>query len=352
MTGRHGQSEAPLVSVVIPTYNRRDLIVETLDSVCAQTYPHWEAIVVDDASTDDTWAYLEQVSREEPRIRPFRREGEVGNANVCRNQGVVHSRGRYLIFLDSDDLLAPDCLERRVQDMERHPELGYIAYLSELFAEAPGDLGIPWNVFTTESDLTRFLRVDNPWHTTGPIWRREVTERIPWDTSVLSWQDGDLHMRVLASGIAGGRVNLADNYVRRSPQVADRMSQKDSSAPHIRTHARSFLAVAGLLRDGGDMTDERARLIARVILSKCVSLAVRGHPCEALAFWREAAAMRLPGALQSIVGHIVFALWSLPGGGLISAACRRVRDQWRKRRPLDRRTSGEGILSPGPRVRS
>lgn len=352
MTEPHDQEDSPLVSVVIPTYNRRDLIVETLDSVRAQTYPHWEAIVVDDGSTDDTWAYLEQASREEPRIRPFRREGEVGNANVCRNQGVAHSRGRYVVFLDSDDLLAPNCLERRVRDMEAHPELGYIAYLSEVFAETPGDLGILWNVFTTESDLTRFLRVDTPWHTTGPIWRREVVERHPWDESVLSWQDGDLHMRVLASGVPGGRVSLPDNRHRESPDATGRVSQKDSSAPHIRSHVRSFVGVAGLLRDRGEMTDERARLTARVILSKCISLAVRGHPREARAFWRQAAAMRLPGAVRSVIGRVVFAVWSLPGGGLISAACRRVRDQWRKRRPLDRRTSGEGTLSPGPRVRS
>ncbi len=351
MTESRDPTDRPLVSVVIPTHNRRDLIVETLDSVRAQTYPHWEVVVVDDGSTDDTWAYLEQASREEPRVRPYRREGEVGNANVCRNQGVAHSSGGYVVFLDSDDLLAPDCLERRVRDMECYPGLAYIAYLSELFAEAPGDLGILWNVFTTESDLTRFLRVDNPWHTTGPIWRREVIERYPWDASVLSWQDGDFHMRVLASGVAGGRVNMADNYVRRSPQGADRMSQKDSSAPHIRSHARSFLGVAGLLRDQGEMTDERARLIARVTFSKCVSLAVRGYPREARAFWRQAAALRLPGAAPSVIGQVVFAVWSLPGGGLISAACRGARDQWRKRKPLDRRTSGEGILSPGPRVR-
>ena len=352
MTGRHGQSEAPLVSVVIPTYNRRDLIVETLDSVCAQTYPHWEAIVVDDASTDDTWAYLEQVSREERRIRPFRREGEVGNANVCRNQGVTHSRGRYLIFLDSDDLLAPDCLERRVRDMEAHPELAYIAYLSELFAETPGDLGVLWNVFTTESDLTRFLRLDTPWSTTGPIWRREVIAQYPWDESMLSWQDSYQHACILTIGARGAGVNRPDNHVRRPLGAKGTSTDDRRSCVHVECHLRSYVSLAELLAECQVMTDERARLVARVILSKCVSLAVRGHPREARAFWRQAAAMRLPGPVLSIAGRVVFAVWSLPGGGLISAACRRVRDQWRKRRPLDRRTSGEGVLSPGPQVRS
>ena len=63
-----------LVSVVIPTKNRANLLRETLTSVRAQTYPHWEAVVVDDGSEDDTVAYVEGLSREDPRIRILRRQ--------------------------------------------------------------------------------------------------------------------------------------------------------------------------------------------------------------------------------------------------------------------------------------
>ncbi len=325
MTGRHGQSEAPLVSVVIPTYNRRDLIVETLDSVRAQTYPHWEAIVVDDASTDDTWAYLEQVSREEPRIRPFRREGEAGNVSECRNHGVAHSRGKYVIFLDSDDLLAADCLERRVHDMEAHPELAYIAYLSEIFAETPGDLGTLLNVLTVESDLTRFLRHDNPWHTTGPIWRREVIERYPWDELMLSWEDGNLHMRTLAMGVQGGGVNQPDCYFRYPRAGCGNLTDYFGCYPHVVSHLRGLLSVADLLIERNLMTKGRRIAMIAVAYDQCSRLAAMGRGREARRFWTVVLRKAMRDWEYRVVQWMGLPFWSFRVNGFLTHAFLRMR---------------------------
>src|SRR5579885_2097317 len=105
----------PLVSVIIPVKNRAELITEALESLTKQTHRNWEAIVVDDHSTDGTFGKLETWARLDSRIKVYVRRGRRGGAPVCRNQGFAVAQGLYVIFLDSDDLLQPWCLQQRVQ---------------------------------------------------------------------------------------------------------------------------------------------------------------------------------------------------------------------------------------------
>src|SRR5262245_49674035 len=96
----------PLVSVVMPTYNRADTIQRAIKSVQAQTFADWELIVIDDGSTDDTAAFIDQ---SDPRVKVIRQEnrGFVG----ARNRGLSEGIGKYFAFLDSDDEWMPFHLE-------------------------------------------------------------------------------------------------------------------------------------------------------------------------------------------------------------------------------------------------
>ena len=113
---------APLVSVVIPTFNRARLLPATLESVLGQTYPHLEVIVVDDGSSDDT----------EEAVRPFRdridyvRQQNQGLA-AARNAGMQRSRGEYVAWLDDDDLFEPDKIGLQVAFMDRHSDYVLVA---------------------------------------------------------------------------------------------------------------------------------------------------------------------------------------------------------------------------------
>lgn len=104
----------PLVSVVIPTYNAVEYLRDTIASVLAQTMGDLECIVVDDGSTDGTAAYLASV--DDPRVRLLRRE-HTGNVAAGRNAGAAAARGRYLAFLDHDDLWLPEKLESQLAVM-------------------------------------------------------------------------------------------------------------------------------------------------------------------------------------------------------------------------------------------
>lgn len=107
-----------LISIIIPAYNRQDYLPATLASCRAQTWPHLEVIVVDDGSTDETATIAETVAREDARFRVIR----APNQGPCsaRNLGLAQSRGHWIKFLDSDDLLASDAVERLLLAVQRH----------------------------------------------------------------------------------------------------------------------------------------------------------------------------------------------------------------------------------------
>lgn len=105
-----------LVSIIIPTYNRAHLLGETLDSILAQTYTHWECIVVDDGSNDHTETILIKYSRKDPRFKYFSRPiDKQKGANSCRNYGLEKSKGDYIQWFDSDDLMHPEKLEIKIK---------------------------------------------------------------------------------------------------------------------------------------------------------------------------------------------------------------------------------------------
>lgn len=108
----------PKISVIIPTYNRADLLKEAVDSVLAQTYQDFELLIIDDGSTDHTRELL--VSYETHVTYLFQENRGVSNA---RNLGIRSSTGQYITLLDSDDLWLPSKLEQQVTVMEQDPNL-------------------------------------------------------------------------------------------------------------------------------------------------------------------------------------------------------------------------------------
>lgn len=106
----------PLVSIIIPTLNRAHLISDTLDSVLAQTYTNWECIVVDDGSTDNTEALIQEYINKDNRFRYFNRpKDHLPGGNGARNYGFTVSKGDYIQWFDSDDIMKPEFLEKKLQ---------------------------------------------------------------------------------------------------------------------------------------------------------------------------------------------------------------------------------------------
>lgn len=107
-----------LVSIIMPSYNTAKFISETIESVLAQTYPNWELIIVDDCSTDDTDAVVCPYLVDD-RIRYIKNEKNSGAA-VSRNRALREAKGKWVAFLDSDDLWFPEKLEKQISFMRKN----------------------------------------------------------------------------------------------------------------------------------------------------------------------------------------------------------------------------------------
>lgn len=126
----------PLISIIIPSYNRAKLICETLDSVMEQTYTNWECIVIDDRSTDGTNAILKEYSNRDFRFitlsKPLKfKQG----SSVSKNLGLQMARGEYIQFLDSDDILATDKLEKQIDTLKNQNNKAISVCMTSNFKE-------------------------------------------------------------------------------------------------------------------------------------------------------------------------------------------------------------------------
>ncbi|MBL7993538.1 MAG: glycosyltransferase family 2 protein [Candidatus Kapabacteria bacterium] len=108
----------PLVSIITPNYNGAAFLAETIDSVRSQTYTHWEMIIVDDCSNDNSAELIRTAAKTEPRIQPYFLTERSGGPAKPRNYGLDAAQGKYVVFLDNDDLWHPQKLEFQVMLMQ------------------------------------------------------------------------------------------------------------------------------------------------------------------------------------------------------------------------------------------
>ncbi|MDH2206337.1 glycosyltransferase family 2 protein [Empedobacter falsenii] len=128
-----------LVSIIIPNYNRANLIGETLDSIVGQTYENWECIIVDDGSTDNSIEVIKTFEEKDPRFKLYLRPKDYPKgANACRNIGMEKSVGDYVIFFDSDDLMMENHISSKIEFMLIN-NLDYAVFKSKNFGQ-PEDI--------------------------------------------------------------------------------------------------------------------------------------------------------------------------------------------------------------------
>lgn len=193
-----------MVSVVIPTHNRKNFIGETVDSVLAQTYTDLEVVVVDDGSTDGTGDYMRARYASEPRVRYIWQEN--AERSAARNRGIDEARGEFLAFLDSDDLWLPKKLELQMALMEARPELVMV-----LCWTSNAGLKEDQSVFTilpekedcnTEGFHQRLVALNRIISAT-PLIRKSVFEKcakFSLDDKVICFEDWELWIRVACYG--------------------------------------------------------------------------------------------------------------------------------------------------------
>jgi len=188
-----------MVSIIIPHYNRSALIKDTVASVFNQTIDKCELIIVDDGSDEKELDSLISLAAQDSRITILKRRSRFKGPSACRNEGAHFSKGEYLVFLDSDDALAPFCVEQRIKLMDENKDLDMGIFLMEEFSNIPGDSKKIYNNDSTNKNRVNcFLEGNNPWTVTCPIWRRDFFMKTGgFDESFFYMEDPELHVRAL-----------------------------------------------------------------------------------------------------------------------------------------------------------
>lgn len=185
------KQDLPLISVYMPTHNRKQMAATAIDSVLAQDYPNFELIVVDDGSTDDSWSFLQQTYGQHPRVRLLHHEQSQG-ACAARNTAIAAAKGEYVTGLDDDDVFYPDRLS------------------SLLAAFEPGDAmvcsGYVWHYGTTtkpcfaeDAIVTLDTLLDLHTLSNQALVPTESMRALGgFDTQLAAFQDYDMWVRVVA----------------------------------------------------------------------------------------------------------------------------------------------------------
>jgi glycosyltransferase involved in cell wall biosynthesis len=309
-------SSSVRASFVIPCYNREKILSATLDCVLRQTVHNWEAIVIDDGSVDRSLEVARSYQLRDPRVRVMQRQGSRQGANICRNQGLTSAAGDYIILLDSDDLISPTCLEHRIAAMDSNPFSDFGVYQTEIFNEQIGDRGMLGNSFNDSNDLHRFLSFDAVWHTSGPIWRKEMIQALDgFDTQLLSFQDWDLHVRALMTKPKYFKVSIRDHFYRMGNGSGNAIAMRSSNDPdHLRSHERLFEKTLVGLRNA-NMLDEEARpRLAGLFWWLATRYRVNVSVSEACRTWRKAYGLALISTRHYAEGVVINRLASVRGG--------------------------------------
>lgn len=280
-----------------------------MDSVAAQSFSEWEHVIVDDGSNDGTAEEVQCRANFDPRIRYVLRTGTKGGGNICRNIGLRESRGGFVIFLDSDDLLRPESLHHRLEVMRANSDLDFAVFRAGAFVKERGDLGRLYHHQMVVDDLLAFLSHDCVWQTTGPIWRRSFLSSISgFDESLLAMQDLELHVRAICKGGKYLRFSHVDHDIRWEHDFT-RVSIRNIYDPkYIEASREVRTRLLKLMQESGLLTWSRKRAVLglsfeaseRWLRIRRLDPAIRVWMTESSAY-RESLGLRLCGMLMILL---------------------------------------------------
>lgn len=202
---------SPKVSIITITYNRARYIKEAIESVLVQSFGDWELIIIDDASTDNTPAIVQEYAQKDSRIRYFRNETNL-KIPRSRNLGLKMAEGKYIAVLDSDDVWAePDKLRKQVEFLENNPEYalvgGGVIFIDENGREISRRLNP-----SDDKEIRRRILFKNPFVHSGVLYlRKAALESGGYDENLNVSEDYDLWLKM---GRTWKFANLNDYLVK------------------------------------------------------------------------------------------------------------------------------------------
>lgn len=223
-------TDTPLVSIIIPTYNRAHLIGETLDSILAQTYQNWECIVVDDGSTDNTNTIVAEYSKKDSRFQYFSRPTDKPRgANACRNYGFEKSKGDYIQWFDSDDLMHTEKLQiKKGYALAQNAAIVVDTHTKEdrIFLNDTPRV----EVFESADFYVDFILGKKPVITNDVMVRRSVIGKLRYDENLHKAQEYEFFTRLFEQELKYCFVDLPLTTYREGHDSISKNTSKGNSA--------------------------------------------------------------------------------------------------------------------------
>ncbi len=189
----------PKVSVVVPAYNVSGYIQETLISLLLQTFSNFEVLVIDDGSSDDTAAIVEQFEERDSRFQLLQKSN--GGLSSARNYGIRHARGEYIALLDGDDIYHKDKLATHVARLDRDADVGVVYSASQTIRDDGRPTFISLSGKPVHSNPMLALLCKNfLGHGSNGVFRRCLVDEVgEFDENLCSWEDVDFWLRIAAT---------------------------------------------------------------------------------------------------------------------------------------------------------
>lgn len=213
----------PLVTIIIPLYNRSSIIGETIDSILNQTYQHLEILVIDDQSTDNSFEIAKAYEIKSDKIQVIRRNpSEKKGANSCRNIGLSLAKGQYIKWIDSDDLLNEKIVELQIHDIIKSKSDISVCRAKrfiQIRQDQEKEWLNEWGNISNKPTVANFCSYQFIWHTCAGLWDINFLKKMEkWDLDLKNSQEWLFHLTALAIGAKVSIVNEYGSLIRMHNQ--------------------------------------------------------------------------------------------------------------------------------------
>ena len=211
----------PTISIIMATYNRAHFIVETLQSIQAQTHTNWECLIIDDGSTDKTAEILKSILKEDSRFQyhkrtPNYKKGLPGS----RNYGLDLAKGNYIIFFDDDDIVHPLCLEISLSVFNMINDISFCNYKKEAFFETFNynliDNSKEFHLEIANNDLLENVITQKiPFASCTVLWKKDCFEEHTFNEDLMYAEEWECYQRILSNNPKGVIIDKVLYYNRK-----------------------------------------------------------------------------------------------------------------------------------------
>ncbi|WP_432409978.1 glycosyltransferase family 2 protein [Rasiella sp. SM2506] len=248
----------PLVSIIIPTFNRAILIKETLDSIQIQTYKNWECIVVDDGSTDNTKEVVEKYQKENNRFHFYRRPNDyLPGGNGARNFGLKMCKGDFVNWFDSDDVMVKNKLEIQLKIFEEQPFDFVVSQCSKFIGETSNIIGLMSKRIFSENPFEDFVKKNIKFSTPSVLFKKTflTQNKFTFDEELKAGQEWEFFSRILQVNPSVGCTLDSLSLIRVHDQS---ISDKKNSIETIWNYTLARVKIYWLLKRRDELENFKA----------------------------------------------------------------------------------------------